>query len=133
MPSHSHRSPELRSRPRKHHESKTPGDDNTVPPGGDYKSEPRHHHGTSTGGVLGVASVVAEAKVNGETKADEGEGEAKGGAGRGLALLGDLPSLGSKMVSWKNFMLSSLAGAFIAAGASCAATLLDAAGHNSFF
>lgn len=123
--SHSHRSPELRSRPRKHHEPKTPGDDGTIPPGEDYKSEARHHnHGTSTGGALGVASVVAEAKANGETEteADKEERWAKGGAGRGMALLGDLPSLGSKMVSWNNSVLSSL-GIFSVAVVSCAAAL----------
>lgn len=52
---------------------------------------------------MGVTSALAEAKVQEETEAGEAEGEAKGGAGQGFALLGDLPSLGSKMVSGKKF------------------------------
>lgn len=55
-----------------------------------------------------MASVLAETKVNEETEANKAVREAKGGSGRGLALLGDLPALGSKMVSRNNLMLNSL-------------------------
>ena len=55
-----------------------------------------------------MASVLAETKVNEETEAIQAVREAKGGSGRGLALLGDLPALGSKMVSRNNLMLNSL-------------------------
>lgn len=44
----------------------------------------------------GCSSAVAEAK--GGQEADSGNGDEKG-AGRGLTSLGDLPSLGKKMVS----------------------------------
>ena len=107
--SRSRRSPELRNGSRTHHGSKTASDDNTRPTDAKCKSGSRHNHNrTSTGGTYGFASILAEAKVDEEAKADKAERDAKGGAGRGLALLGDLPSLGSKMVSRKNVTLSSL-------------------------